>query len=92
MNNNAHTGKVTFHNSHGELWRREELENSEIRLLKLTYREIPLEAVVRQGLPEENAARADAADVEVSGILRPKPTEALIKAQRVKDNGQQQDG
>ena len=89
MNNNAHTGKVTFHNSRGELWRREELPNSEVRLFKTTYRDIPLGAVVRQGLPEENAARADAADAEVSGILRPKPTEALIKPPQVKDVGQQ---
>ena len=88
MNNNAHTGKVTFHNSRGELWRREELPNSEVRLFKTTYREIPLGAVVRQGLPEENAACVDAADAEVSGILRPKPREALIKPPQVKDNGQ----
>ena len=91
LDSNAHTGKLTYHTVDGQLWRREELANSEVRMVKTTFREIPLGTVVHQGWPDDTGGRVNSADAEVSGILHPKPKESASNSQRILENSKSLD-
>ena len=79
--NKTHTGKVTYHTAHGQLWLRDEMPGRPVRLVKLEYTDLPRAAVVVAGLPEENVVKEDPADAEVNVILGKQPTDTLPRGE-----------